>query len=323
MNRFAFPLRMIVYLFLFVTPPAVGQVVDERVVVGVLQSSGVVIPFARYDGVGWLNTWPLPEERSNVPSQPAVANLREWLGGETAPAMWRIWLQSGTSHEVRTVGLELIKSQCGANWGFMTDFPKAVDSCRYCCPDALVGIALSTDHTIYPTPQADHSLLPYNALERAFNATESREVAELQESQRRSGTYYGPPLDLKARSVVPIRVERAWAMAIAPGKMLYYIEAVRRYVNVQATNEVGCPYIAAFRGWITVNRERQGKAIDTKLDFTDCDFKGASFVKPLAMFDFKSGRYAIVQNNGWESQSYGLVKIESGRIVTIIDAPVR
>ena len=43
----------------------------------------------------------------------------------------------------------------------------------------------------------------------------------------------------------------------------------------------------------------------------------------MALIEFKAGKYVIVQSNGWESQSYGVLRIETGNVVSVIDTGVR
>jgi len=69
---------------------APGQNNSGKFIVGVLQESGAIIPFARYDGARWVNTWPAPVDPSQNRTPPVVPALREWLG-ENAPASWRLW----------------------------------------------------------------------------------------------------------------------------------------------------------------------------------------------------------------------------------------
>ena len=168
---------------------------------GVLKYGGTIIPFARYDGIRWANTWDPPTERSTLPTPSLRQIPREWLGGEKVPSTWRVWLPSGSTHETRVTGLQYSKTDCAENWGFSTDFPKALNICQYCCPDEVIGLALSTDLPMQTIRPADQSDLPFASLNRALTESEGSK-SELN------------PLDSESRLRVPIRVERAWMINV-------------------------------------------------------------------------------------------------------------
>lgn len=82
--------------------PTTSQVSTPFVVA--VSEGAWLFPVARYDGQGWLNTWPEPEE-DGVPV-PRLAEIpRAWLGGPV-PTAWTLWFSTGGSVGVRVVGVE-------------------------------------------------------------------------------------------------------------------------------------------------------------------------------------------------------------------------
>jgi hypothetical protein len=296
-----------------------------KLVVGVLQESGTIIPFARYDGTRWSNTWPAPVEPTDSKPLSLAQIPSEWLGGQNLPTDWRLWLPGGTKQAIHVLGPDYIKSGCGENWGLRTDFPKSLNSSDDNCPVPAIGIALSTDQELQPMRPSVQSQLSRTVLEAALSGAEEREIAEFNASvanARSLGFENFAPLDPASRAGFPIKVEHLWQGQLNSIGTVSYFEAVRRYAEPTASPN-DCPRIAAFAGWTLKNAAQEDKVIDASVKLTDCDFKEASFVTPLGLLEFPNGIFAITQINGWESQSYAILKIESSGVSTVIESPVR
>jgi hypothetical protein len=298
---------------------------SRKLVVGVLQESGTIIPFARYDGTRWSNTWPGPVEPTDSKPPSLTQIPSEWLGGQSLPTGWRLWLPGGTKHAIRVLGPEYVKSGCGENWGLRTDFPKSLNASDNNCPVPAIGVALSADQELQPMRPSGQSQLSLTALEAAFSGAEEREIAEFNSSvanARSLGFENFAPLDAASRAGFPIKVEHLWQGQLNSGGAVSYFEAVRRYAKPTASPN-DCPRTTAFGGWILMNAAQEDKVIDVSVKLTDCDFKEASFVTPLGLLEFPNGIFAITQINGWESQSYAILKIESSGVSTVIESPLR
>jgi len=302
---------------------APGQNNSGKFIVGVLQESGEIIPFARYDGARWVNTWPAPTEPSKN-SGPSVAPVpREWLG-ETPPTEWRLWLSNGTTHEIRVTRPAYLKNPCGNKWVLNTDFPKALNQRPNTCPVRAIGIVLSTDQEVLPMLPADHSQLAFGGFEKAAGAAEIREMRESNAERARLIARRLPaaglPWDLAAPSRLPMRVEHAFAAQRESGEVISYVEANRRFDD---ESDPGCSRYSAFRGWTSRDVSRNDAILSITVHLTDCDFKEAAFTTPIALLELKEGTFAIAQVNGWESQSYAILKIGPAEVTTVLDSPVR
>ena len=307
-------------LMAFLVPIAAGQVAAEKFIVGVLRANGIIIPFARYDGTHWVNSWPEPAYRPSAPPAPLEQIPREWLGENGLAPNWRLWLPAGTTHAVRVLDLQYSNTGCDGNWGLRTDFPKSLNVRPDTCPNPTIGIALSSDRPLEPMLPANHDELPFGALERAFEESEDREISSLRVP---SGLEYLRPPDEVSRTAVPIRVARAWRTILNSGELIYYLEANRSYARRAGSNDSGCANISAFRGWFVQDRDQEVRVLNVRLGLTDCDFKGVRFTTPMGLMVLEDGTYVITENDGWESRSYEVLKIESGSVIPVLRSSLR
>jgi hypothetical protein len=299
-----------VLLSVLLVAAAVGQVPAERLFVGLVQENGVLVPFARYDGVRWVNTWPasVPRDEKNVPH--SITQVPSaWIGGGRLPELWTLWLPIGTAHPIRVQRLTYSQTNCAEIWALMTDFPKALNTLDGSCPLRTIGVALSTSQTLFPMTPASGQALPTALMEASF--------LELERKEARS---YPGSWDLTTRGKYPIRVERAWEVNLNSGEAVYYIEAVRRYSNKPVASD--CANVAAFRGWIVRNQLQKERVLTSRVVLTDCDFKEAGFTTPIGVLELGERTFVVVQDSGWESQSYGILRLESNRMLRVIDAQV-
>ena len=202
----------------------------------------------------------------------------------------------------------------------MTDFPKTLNVCSNCCPQKSIGIALSTSQEVQTFYPSSH-LLSLSVLQKSFEDLEAREVSMLN-SRIQALRQTNPKLwDLSERNEFPIHVEHAWYADWNSGGTYYYVEAHRRYSKAPL-GEV-CPNVSAYRGWIFIDTLQVQRVISSRMVLTDCDFKEAGFTTPLGLLELRTATFAIVQTDGWESQTYGILRLDPSAMTPVIDSPVR
>jgi hypothetical protein len=76
--------------------------VQPRSFVVAAYSYGGLVPFARFAGGRWVNTWPAPRE-SDVPVPPLSEIPTTWLG-KSVPREWTFWPSSGIRRRMTVVG---------------------------------------------------------------------------------------------------------------------------------------------------------------------------------------------------------------------------
>jgi hypothetical protein len=206
-----------------------------------------------------------------------------------------------------------------------TDLPKSQNATDNRCPVPDLGIALSTNQKVLQMRSIEPGQLSIPALEAAFSSAEEREIAKSNAAAdlaRSLGFPSSTALNARSRSAFPIKVERVWRQILNSGESVAYFEASRTYAR--STNfQSDCPTIATFQGWIVKGKASPEKFIGITVRLTDCDYKEASFVTPMGLLELPGGVFAITQIDGWESQSYAVLKIDADGIRTLVDSPVR
>ena len=86
--------------------PLPGQV-QATLIVAYMASDGELVPVARYDGTGWLNTWPEPIQHDAPLPVRTVGEIPEaWLG-QPVPSTWTAWSQAtGKQQRVTVTGVD-------------------------------------------------------------------------------------------------------------------------------------------------------------------------------------------------------------------------
>jgi hypothetical protein len=296
--------------------------------VAVLQASGALIPFATYNGTKWMNSWPESGGR-NIASVEALAKVPPaWTSGVPLPENWRLWLSTDTSYHLKMLGPAYVKSECGDHWSLTVDFPKQATGCSNCCPVPTIGIALSTDRPLMPMTETEVTGAVRTTLQSAFNQLETREISKIAAQYGAPGgrlSHTGHSTDAAVRNSKPIVVQNAWRgdALISGFESLYYIEATREYTKPADFNDSGCPGISAFRGWIQTNLAGKTSVISQRLVTEDCDMKTAGFTTPMGLIEINGVNHAIVQMNGWESQEFGILKIETNAVNPLVITNMR
>lgn len=90
-----------------VVPAALTAQTEGPLIVAYMDSTGELVPIARYDGARWRNTWPKPIEREAPLPVRSVAEIPEaWLG-QPVPLTWTAWsMATGKQQRVRVTGVD-------------------------------------------------------------------------------------------------------------------------------------------------------------------------------------------------------------------------
>jgi hypothetical protein len=296
---------------------------SEPFVVALLQANGSLIPVAAYDGQ-WRATWPEPGAAATAGIN-ALGDLpREWTGRIPVPTAWRLWMTTGSSHELRVSRPAFVDSVCSRNWVLTSDFPPERPTCVHCCPRTTIGIALSTMRSVVVPRAARGSALPMRVIEPSFNEHEDREVEASIARGHAAGArlrYTAQPLDVAERRAAPIRIEQAWTSNLPDATAISYAEMVRSYAGPDG----GCEGVTLFQVWLRSpsGPSRQAHVLSARVTLVDCDRKGPEFDRPLAVVALPDGPHAIVERLGWDSQEVAVLRLDATDVVTRIRARVR
>jgi hypothetical protein len=100
---------------------------DDKLIVGVFRTDGVIVPFARYANQKWTNPWQSPTEGGQVDGPNTIADLaKPWYESFVKPsAEWHLSLPAGGALTVRTSKNVQVCSHCQQVWGLLSDYPDA------------------------------------------------------------------------------------------------------------------------------------------------------------------------------------------------------
>ncbi|MCI0336202.1 MAG: hypothetical protein L0226_01380 [Acidobacteria bacterium] len=102
-------------------------------------------------------------------------------------------------------------------------------------------------------------------------------------------------------------------LAIA-GQYIYFLEARKEYKKPGSSYDPSCNNISFFKGWILQNKRGDLKLIDKQFIFTDCDMKVAEVTKLLGILPIRDRIYIIIEDHGYEDESYSILELNGTRI---------
>ena len=135
--------------------------------VGILRDDAVLIPFASFDGVSWLNSWP----EGFVPSVlPRLSEIPPgWWGGDEPALRWELLDFHGGRQVVTATGVREFETHCSANVGLTTTFTSRVtvepDNLTV-APVDYAGVAATVDNLLAPVARLGKDDRDFQAIER-------------------------------------------------------------------------------------------------------------------------------------------------------------
>ena len=93
----------------------------EAATFAVLRRDGIVVPFASYEAGRWLNRWPEPGRRLEIPISVDATPKSWWLKDRPAAA-WTAWPVQGESRVIHVRSPVNLTVQCERQVGLQTDY---------------------------------------------------------------------------------------------------------------------------------------------------------------------------------------------------------
>ncbi len=281
------------------------------IVLGVLRSDGVLLPFASFSGRRWSSRWPagisgrqLPVTLADVPDS--------WWGG-APPEQWRLWPQEtmGSPRPLAPVVPVLVPVGRTSRLGLRTDFtpsPPAVPASEFPFPKA--GLAVGGDVTIQPitlasvTGAAAQQLV--ERLRGDIHQAEERAITALRGQAR-----WTHPIPREARAPVVPHLEAWYTAPIAgSGSTLSYIEAVKLYPPLP--DDDGCGLESFVTGWIHHEEEDRKLRAELRAVVTYCDREGALYMLPFGTLVLNDRTHWVFQMSGRRSEWYVVLEATPG-----------
>lgn len=197
-----------------------GAPEDRQFVVAVDEGASL-LPIARYDGHGWVNTWPQPED-IDAPV-PALARVpTSWLA-RNVPLDWMVWFSTGGSSGVHVVGLERSGGCLASPTLKIESIPQPPSDLYDVMHVGLAttdGVPVEAVRRLRRTDAEWHKLEPQ--IKRIFLAAERRAVDDYR------GDYgdMRERLSLNRMEHVPVTLD--WLYRSTTGARSYYFEAAKR-----------------------------------------------------------------------------------------------
>ncbi len=280
-----------------------------------------MIPFALYDSGKWTNIWPKIYSssiavRKSRYSPDRLGQLLIRTLGETGrlPAQWWFMPLEGEPNPVEVKEVFWLETHCTWNWALRTEVPLVPPQCKNCCPEPVVGIVSNLRCFGKPfkkEPPGSHlaaSIL--SGLRVRFEAEESHQIARLVEDY---GSSSGFPLETGERSVTPFKDVSMWQTEPRSGTpTLIYLRAVKEYPAPE------CVAPSVFSAWLRQEEGSPSRAVEVRVELTDCDYKGAGRIRPVTTVQVGGGEFVIVESGAWEGLKYEVLEVTSDSVVSKI-----
>jgi hypothetical protein len=287
--------------------------------VGVLRRDGVVVPFAAYDGGRWINRWPAPGRREDVPISVADSPRSWWLR-DRPTSYWTVWPLRGDSQVVHVKSPINLTVECETQIGLQTDY-KSVE------PPALArmqpfpkdGLATSGDVLVEPLAILDGTSAEWTTV----SAEVAAKVTEI-ETKLLSTARATTPLSDAERKKKPVTLEVLFrSPGPRPGTTQLYFEGVKRYGRPPESFR---PYPTAPEmityavGWIRLDPEALPR-ITMTATLTDSRREGLLYTMGFGSFRVDGKLYWAVQRSGWGFERYDIVEISEPEVKDAFSTP--
>jgi hypothetical protein len=278
----------------------------QRFTVAIVRPDGGLVPFAAYDAGRWERAWPQANEATDITDVDSVPSV--WLRrGGRVPDVWRVWPASGgTPLQAQVGGIQVVQAHCAGQVALKTNVPtaKAEHPLKF-------GVALdSSSVPVGAVEQVRRSDSIWAAAERAVLASVSRlETAQATKNGEQ----------LPRETPVPVaQITALYREAKYPGSPLYFV-AEKKYRTARSPHDAQCSAKTMMTGWLVPTDDGAFTLLDPRVFLTDCDAKDVRTGVPLAAFRVSGQLFWVLQEHGYEDETYLIVDIRASEIRYPID----
>jgi hypothetical protein len=277
----------------------------------VLRRDGVIVPFASYEAGRWLNRWPEPGRRIDIPIS-IEATPKSWWLRDVPAATWNAWPVQGESRVIRVRNPVNLTVQCERHVGLQTDYSSIAPPVpRDMQPHPKDGLATSGDVAVEPIEMLSAASADWarvlDAIKDPFSASETKAASK-------SSRY--AELDPQRRAQFPLEIEVLFrSPGSKPGTQELYFEAVRRYSRRPPSTPLVTIApdrrpLAYGAGWVVVNGAGAVTIQGTiTVEMSDNEREELLYALPLGSFRLGGRRYWAVQRAGWGYERYEIIEI--------------
>ncbi|MCP9496453.1 MAG: hypothetical protein MSG64_18580 [Pyrinomonadaceae bacterium MAG19_C2-C3] len=292
--------------------------------IGVVRADGMIIPFAEYARGAWSNPWTEAKPDYQVGSEVVPKSLgmaKAWFErkGKT-PRQWYFRAAGDEAVLLTASKIAKVENHSQDNWALESDLPKQANESGH---HRNLGIALSGKEKFdtFIEIKAD-SKEAENFADQLKPLYESAERLEIARSDR--GYTHGVEIVTDAeRAKVKLEIQSLYRSRIAfDGRELYSFGVKKSYARPPASSDAGCADVAEFQGWAFRGRDGELSLLDGELAFnlTDCDGKTAGrSVTPFGTIRLDNQTFLIVEEHGWEDESYTILELKDSAILRTLE----
>jgi hypothetical protein len=284
------------------------------VTVAVLRGDGILIPIATRAGSRWAHTWPIPIKAADVPLGLDGIPKRWW--GKPGPiTTWHTWQIDGTVTRVVAERPSWYLAHCLQGVGLKTSLtarpPLPPPTTQ---PYPKLGLAASAPLTfqrIEPVDQSDRMWMPI--VDKVDAAMKAAEDAMTGIPMMNVEFQMKHPMPAAERAKVPTRIESLYRAGLGGGRVLYYVEATKRYGmpplpadrNAKAaTPQKGCSVMTFGNGFFLVDADGVVPAPTLRTNLSSCDYDTVALMLPLGLVVDAGQPTWIGQLTGWDYESF-------------------
>jgi hypothetical protein len=273
----------------------------QRFTVAIVRSDGALVPFAAYDAGRWERAWPEADEATDITAIDRVPSVWSRRGGRV-PTIWRVWPASGsTPIQARVGGIEVVEAQCSAQVALKTNLPKT-----------------KADHPLKFGIALDLSSVPVGAVEEVrrsdstWAAAERAVLASFLKLETAQATRNGE--QLPRETPLPVtQITALYREAKSPRSPMYFV-AEKKYRTARFPQDAQCSASTMMTGWLVPAGDGTFTLLDPKVFLTDCDAKEARTGVPLAAFRVSGQLFWVLQEHGYEAETYLIVEIRKSEV---------
>jgi len=267
----------------------------DRVLVALVRSEGVLVPFVEYADGRWNNAG--AAAGTSQAAVPAVWFVR----GGAAPREWSVVLANGARRAAQANSATLVQSHCSPQWGLLSDIgdqPLPLNTLR-----RQVGAAISGPATLDGFETLDRAAPDVARLSAAVLRTFDRDEDAALARWTASGK--GKLQPVIERHSIPFAIEAAYRSRITvSGQRLAYLRVSRTH-RESASPSSPCTHVSVLDAWIF--EDDQGRptiATTSRFVLTDCARRDVRTSVPFGIVRIDGRAFIASVDYYGESEDY-------------------
>ena len=280
-----------------VTSTLIGQ--PHRFTLAIVRLDGGLVPFAAYDEGRWERAWPEADETADLAEVPSVWRRR----AEHVPDVWHVWPASGGQLvEARVSGVEVVEAHCSSQIALKTNLTR--NDAEH--PRKIGVAADSPSVPVGAIEEVRRTDALWVEIERVVLASFSRVEASRASSSR---------AQLPRETPSPTAQITALYREAGSSRSPMYFVAEKKYRSARSPQDPKCTAVTIVTGWVVPTAAGAYVMRDARVFLTDCDGKEVRTAIPLASLRFPGRVFWILQEHGYEDETYLIAEIRQSDVL--------